>query len=827
MTVAEAPFRSGATKRKGFIVRRRLILGLVPILLAGTAALASPLPALAAAGGAVETGTTTYVVNTAKSEIDVTIKLSIKNTKPPDALYDYYYTTTAVGVEVEAGPVKSTSNAGAVKQSLIKTGTYYRDIQLVYAKLWYGQTRVITLTYAIPAAPHAPGGFRAGKAYTELCAVGNGFDSGSVSVIVPDGFDVAYFSGTDLSKSGDAKGLQTFGSGTIQAPYKFWTCLEATDPANLTSTKLTAGDQSFNLQAWPEDASWASTVSGDVQSDVQKLEDLTGLHMPGGTIAIKEAGNSELGDYAGVYSPSTKTATVTEATDHATIAHELSHIWFNKNLFTATWMDEGFAGYSEKVAGSGNYQPCVEPGSYPGSGSPDLTTWQFLDINSTTQDQNITDWQYAASCYLVANLADAIGPANFKSVLVAASKGEIPYVGSTPAEKSPVAGPPVSARTLLDLFDERGMVPAGVKDLDQAQTMFGDYGIFGSTDLVARSKARSNYHTLLDAANAWKLPLAIRNPMASWDFSGAQRAMDVATQIIILRDQTQKGVSGFSLDGTPIQTQFQAATTQADLDAVLALTKKEVDAAAKVAQAKQLNDSGHSIFQTVGLLGTDPGASIALATTALKNAKPDDARAAAQKAIDAINGSGDQGLIRLAVMLVLILAVVAVLLFLTRRRRRRALALAAAAPVYAPPPGVDATAWYAAQYAAQYAVGYPASPPPPPPTTWDPASPPPPPPATWHPAPPPPPPATPPPATWHPAPPPPPPPPATPPPATWYPAPPPPPPATPPPATWYPAPPPPPPATPPPADAIASDVPPAVDPIPPAVDPAPPVDPTV
>jgi len=57
------------------------------------AALASPLPALAAAGGAIETGTTTYVVNTAKSEIDVTIKLSIKNTKPPDALYDYYYTT--------------------------------------------------------------------------------------------------------------------------------------------------------------------------------------------------------------------------------------------------------------------------------------------------------------------------------------------------------------------------------------------------------------------------------------------------------------------------------------------------------------------------------------------------------------------------------------------------------------------------------------------------------------------------------------------------------------------------------------------------------------
>jgi len=60
-------------------------------------------------------------VNTAKSEIDVTIKLSIKNTKPPDALYDYYYTTTGVEVEVQAGPVKATSNAGKVKQSLVTT----------------------------------------------------------------------------------------------------------------------------------------------------------------------------------------------------------------------------------------------------------------------------------------------------------------------------------------------------------------------------------------------------------------------------------------------------------------------------------------------------------------------------------------------------------------------------------------------------------------------------------------------------------------------------------------------------------------------------------
>ncbi|MGD0020073.1 MAG: hypothetical protein ABSD62_12530 [Candidatus Limnocylindrales bacterium] len=718
-------------------MRRRLMLGLVPVFLAGMAALASPLPAMAAAE-VVETGSTTYVVNTAKSEIDVTVQLSIRNNKPPLVVScgylctdttNYYWNTTYIAVEVQAVSIKSTSNAGKVKQSVTKTTKYYREILLTYPKVYYHQTRVVTVTYAIPAAPRAPGGFRAGKAYAELCAVGNGYDTGSVNVVVPDGFDVGFTGGTDLSQSGDAKGLQTYTSGTVSAPYEFWTCLEATDPSNLTSTTLTAGDQTFNLQAWPEDASWASTVSSDVKSDVQVLEDLTGLKMPGGTIAVKEAGYSELGEYVGAYSPSTKTATVVEDTDHATVAHELSHIWFNKNLFTATWMDEGFAGYSEKAAGAGNYKPCLDPGSYPGTGAPDVTTWKFLDINSTADDQNIVDWQYAASCYLVTRLADAVGPTNFKAVLVAASKNEIPYVGASPAETSPLGGLPISAKGLLDLIDERGMVPAGVKDLDQAQSLFATYGIFNTSDLVARSKARAAYHELLDAAGGWKLPLAIRSPMASWSFDTAQTAMDAATQILTLRDQVQKNGAGLTLDGTPIQTQFEGAKTQADLDALLALTKKEADAAALVAQAKQLNDRSHSIFQTVGLIGTDPGASIAQATDAVKNAKPDDATAAAQTAIDLINGSGDQGMMRLGVLLALILAIAAVV-FLTLRRRRRVVAPAVAmtadgslaAGVYAPPPGVDAGAWYAAPPSTGYAA------PPPPPPAFDTASPPPPPP---------------------------------------------------------------------------------------------------
>lgn len=724
---------------KGFGVRKRLALGLVPMLLAGMAALATPLPALAAAD-VVETGTTTYVVNPAKGEIDVTIQLSIRNNKPSlvstsicgwyicTNTTNYYYDTAYVGVEIEAGAVRATANSGKVKQSVSKTTTYYRELKLAYAPVYYHQTRVVTVTYAIPAAPHASGGFRAGKAYAELCAVGNGADTGSVNVVIPDGYAVGFTGGTHLSQSSDANGLQTFSSGSVGTPYNVWTCLEASNSSNLMGTTVTAGDQTFKIQAWPEDTTWASTVGGDVKGDVQKLEDLTGLKMPGGTINISEAGNSELGDYVGVYNPTTKTATVTEATDDSTVAHELSHIWFNKNLFTATWMDEGFAGYSEQVAGAGKYKPCLSPGTYPGDGSPDVTTWQFLDVNSTAQDQAVTDWQYAASCYLVTRIAETIGPANFKAVVVAANDGDIPYVGASPTEKSPMAGPPITAKALLDLIDERGMVAAGNKDLNEAQTLFASYGIFSPADLSDRSTARVAYHKLADSTKGWKMPVAVRGPMSTWDFAAAQKAMATETQILGLRDKIQASLPGLSLDGSPIQTKFEAAATQADLDALLVLTKKEADAAAKLAQAKQLNGASHSIFEMVGLLGANPVASITQATDAVKNAKPDEASSAAQNAIDILKGSSDQGLMRLGAVMILLLVLVAVVVLLTVRRKRRAAAFATAAAVgptfqtpFGGPQGVDPTSWYT----VPPAPGDLASPPPPPPgfTFGDPAAP--------------------------------------------------------------------------------------------------------
>ena len=679
-------------------MHRRLLLGLVPVILAGSATLASPVPVLAA-GGIVENGTTTYVVNPAKSEIDVTVQLSIANNIPIkewsvpcgafmcDQMINYEIDSAYIWVPAQAASIKAVvdpkdfAHDTKVKQSVYKTDATGREIKLKFITLGQGGRITLDVTYVIPAGTGKAGGFRALKAYAEMCGAGSGTDSGSVSIVVPDNFDVGFTSGTTLTLSSDSNGMQTYSSGTVASPDMFWTCMEATRPDVLTSTDVTAGDQDFTLRAWPEDSTWAATISADLQHDIPALEDLTGLHMPGGTIAIDEAGNSQLGEYSGTYNSTTKTADLTESTDQQTVAHELSHIWFNSELLDDTWMYEGLAVYSERAAGASDYKPCADPGQYPGTGAPSIVVWKYLDNNSTTTDEKVATWQYAASCYLITQVADAIGPDNFKAVLAAASKDEIAYLGTGPAEVSVDGGSSISSRALLDLIAERGMLPAGVTDLDQTQTLFGKYGLYTADLLSARSQARSDYHTLLATTGTWGLPMAVRSAMASWDFAGAQTAMATVTQILTVRDQISKNLPGFKVDGSGLQTAYESAATQKDLDAVLVLANQEAAAASKVNQADQANSASRNVLQSIGLIGVDVSGPLAQANTDLRNAKPADATTSAQKVMDSINSSSNQGLLRIVLILLLILVLlgIALLVRMLRRRRRARKALAAEA----------------------------------------------------------------------------------------------------------------------------------------------------
>jgi len=656
---------------------RRFLLWAASVVLAASVTIATP-AAASATGGIDETGAATYRVMPAQASIHVSIELTIR-----DTALGTEAKSTEIRVELEAGSVTATSDGGAVTQAALEADRNFRYIQISYPAISYGETRIVDISYSIPAAPHSSSPFRAGQAYASLCAVGSGADTGSVSVVLPTGFRYEVVSGSDLPDTSQAVGTYTLSSGSVSDPRNFWTCVAAEDPAKLTNTPVTAGDQSFTVQSWPEDQTWARLVTQDVSGDVARLEEMTGYSMPGGTIQVQEIGGGLLGGYDGYYVPSTRTLNLNEELRSSTVAHELSHIWFNGDLFADVWMAEGFAGYSEKAAGPGNYKACDNPGAYPGAGSPNLTSWVSLDANSTTQDSKVLLYQYAAACFVVTTLADAMGPDNYRAFLAAVKNGEIAYVGAGAPETHLLTDGAVSAQELLDLADERGLVPAGVGDLDKAQKLMAKYGIVkNAAILAARSHARATYHQLAAAAKTWKMPFAVREPMAAWGFDTAETAMGTIGHILDLRGQIEAS-AGFTLDGTAVQQQFEQAQSQTDLDQLATFLQQEADAAAKVDQANKLYNGNRDLLQSLGLMGTDLLTPLNQARTDLVRLKPDDASSSAQVVIDTIKKSSDKGLALVTTAFVSAIGVLGLILLivlvfaLRRRRRRPAAALAA------------------------------------------------------------------------------------------------------------------------------------------------------
>src|ERR1035437_4227661 len=90
------------------------------------------------------------------------------------------------------------------------------------------------------------------------------------------------------------------------------------------------------------------------------------------------------------------------------------------------------------------------------------------------------------------------------------------------------------------------------------------------------------------------------------------------------------------------------------MDGLLALTKKEADAAGKVDSATKLRSAGTNVLQAIGLVGADPDKALAQARSDLQRAKPDGASSGAQAVIDQVNGAGTQGLLRIAAAAVLL-----------------------------------------------------------------------------------------------------------------------------------------------------------------------------
>ncbi|HJP90207.1 MAG TPA: hypothetical protein VJ850_14325 [Candidatus Limnocylindrales bacterium] len=666
---------------------QRIALGSIATLaLVGTLSLAMPAVVLGS-NGFNEKATTTYVVNPEKQRIDVTIDLTFKNTKKPSATILYYYNSEYIWLEKDATNLKATGNFSSMRITKEKTSGQYSEYRFHWEPVvFYGKTKSLHITYQIPSgAPRSNSWFRISPAYLDFCVISTGLDGGSTTVKVP----IAYRMSVDTEEGGkfgerNDGVTRTYTTGNLPDATKFWGCLSGEQDDKYVSTKATSpSGREIDIQAWPDDPTWATEIGTQLDPVLTDLEALVGAGLPGkGPISIREVGVGSLGQYAGFFDPETGVARIGEDLEaKGLITHELSHAWFNGDLFQAHWLSEG---YAEWARISIDTDHCPAPASYPGKGSPNLENWQFAGPRATDEELDVIDYQYAASCALISQVATRIGDGGMRAVLDALLNHHLAYSDGVEVLTSSFAA--ASWQTWLDAVDEIGLAKQNAAgDAATIADLLAPYGITASsrTTLKTRADARGAYHTLQALLGEWQMPPTILQNMAGWHFDLATSAMKTATEVYNESAEVETVLPGASGMHGEARTQLESATSQRVLDLALQAADARLAAAHAVADARTALGAPRDLVAQVGLIGTDLQPTLDAAIKAVVDDDAMSARAGADAIQAALADAPKQGQLRLmlaiGIPLLLLLLLIVFLVFRRRRRRGAALALATTA----------------------------------------------------------------------------------------------------------------------------------------------------
>ena len=251
---------------------------------------------------------------------------------------------------------------------------------------------------------------------------------------------------------------------------------------------------------------------------VPVLEDLIGLDWPrSDDTEVIESNTPYLYGYAGWFEPVNGVIEIGDELDQNVILHELTHRWFNDQMFATRWINEGLA---EELAAqamaelggdpeASKLPPAAHPGHQP------LNTWSDPQLQSAATEQQEA-YGYAASYAVVHEVVDELGEDATRRVLRAAAADRIAYVGDAEPERQVASA---SWRYFLDLVEELG---GASEASERFEAVVVDEA--GKDDLADRAEARERYADLEQAGKGWAAPLVVRRAMASWRFDEADPA---------------------------------------------------------------------------------------------------------------------------------------------------------------------------------------------------------------------------------------------------------------------------------------------------------------
>lgn len=374
--------------------------------------------------------------------------------------------------------------------------------------------------------------------------------------------------------------------------------VSARNDAALDVHDVDVGDRKVSVAAWPGDAEWSAFVEKNLTDGLPALEK---------RLSIVEASTPYLYGYAGWFLPLQNKIEVGEDLDDRTLLHELSHAWFNRDLFDARWINEGLAEElsARALAELGGKLDDPEVVHLDSSNAVALESWSAP--RSRTSDDDSEHWGYNASFHVMRRLTTEIGMDGLDRVIDGAARDVAAY--RAPGDDARTFDGPDDWKRLLDLLDEAG----GAKEADE---IFRTY-VVPKEQAAERASARTAYAALRTAGGEWAVPEGVIGAMNAWRFVKATPVMEAATAVLRARDElattaTAAGVNPAATD----EAAYERAETVEELGAMRTHLEREQAGIGTLAAARARVAAPRSCAQRTGLRGRHPEAELAAADAA-------------------------------------------------------------------------------------------------------------------------------------------------------------------------------------------------------------------
>lgn len=616
----------------------------------------------------------TYTANVEKGSLDLESRLVLTNLTPDvregDTITRFFYREIRITVPGTVENFRAFSGDQQLSHTLRPRSDGEGDQYLTAVvdlgrELRYQETMGVLLEYEIPGdPPRSETTFRINPSYINFSVFGWG-DPGlvTVNVVTPTEFDIE-FTGSEWDDIRSVDGSTIHVVSGIDELEDFVIHVRGYNDSALVRESLDVEDAEIVVGAWPGDREWSALVSDTITSGLPVLMESIGL--PWGLedqLPVNESADVSLAGYGGWYIQGDQLVELSEWAEPHVVLHELSHVWFNPDLFRGRWINEGLAGmYSSQaavdagLADAGELRLDAAPTDTAGVGP--LNTWVVPDSAGLSPEEirATEEYGYDASQWVVQEIIDDIGFEVMAGIFTAADRDLIAYRGAPPPER---VDPADDWRRLLDLVEELG-------DSAAARDLFTRY--ITDENLTLRYETRGEYSDLVDEGRGWLPPFYVREPMSNWDFETATSRIAEARTVLDTRFEAEANLVrlGLTPAGT-LEDAYQSATDT--LEDVQSLADGLVETTDTVAGAAEAVDADRNLFMDVGLFGSDPEAEYRQALDQFRAEDLDGAVVEAREVIMMIQGAEQRGQFRLGLAAgALVLVVSATTMIVVKRR---------------------------------------------------------------------------------------------------------------------------------------------------------------